>query len=105
MRKRTIIILGLALLVIAVGLTLVLGGAFQGGTVVDAVRVRLGDLEVTLPATGTFETSGVDLAFEIPGRLVEVHVGEGTVVKRGALLASLEASDLRALAEQAEAAA
>jgi RND family efflux transporter MFP subunit len=105
MRRRTIIILGLALLVIAVGLTLVLGGAFRGGTVVDAVRVRLGDLEVTLPATGTFETSGVDLAFEIPGRLVEVRVGEGTAVKRGALLASLEASDLRALAEQAEAAA
>jgi RND family efflux transporter MFP subunit len=105
MRRRTIIIFGLALLAVAVVLTLVLGGAFRAGSVVDAAQVRLGDLEVTLPVTGTFETSSVELAFEIPGRLAEVHVGEGTAVQRGALLATLEASDLHALAEQADAAA
>src|SRR3990170_7974273 len=105
MRKRAIIIVGLSLVAVVIILALALGGVFRTGVGVDAAQVRVGTLEVTLPATGTFETRGVDLTFEIPGRLAEVAVTEGSAVVRGAVLAFLEASDLQAAAEQADAAA
>jgi HlyD family secretion protein len=104
MRKRTTIIAALALVAVAVLVALVIGGAFRTALLVDGAEVRLGDLEATLPATGTFETRGVDVAFEILGRLADVHVTEGDTVARGTLLASLDAADLLAAADQADAA-
>lgn len=104
MPKRTVLILGVALAVLAAVLVLVIRGTFRAGLVVDVARVRLGNLEVILPATGIFETRSVEMAFEIPGRLAEVRVGEGAAVIRGDVLASLEAADLRAAVDQAEAA-
>ena len=105
MRRRTIIIAGLALVAVVIILAMAVGGVFRAGLAVDAAQVRLGTLEVTLPATGTFETRGVDLAFEIPGRLADVRVTEGSAVVRGTVLASLDAAELLAVAEQADAAA
>ena len=105
MRRRAILITVLAVLAVGVILVMAVGGVFRRGLAVDAAQVRLGDLEVTLPATGTFETRGVDLAFEIPGRLADVRVTEGSKVVRGSVLASLDASDLIAAVEQADAAA
>ncbi|HEY6101811.1 MAG TPA: efflux RND transporter periplasmic adaptor subunit [bacterium] len=105
MRRRVVIITGLALITaIAIG-GVIAGRVFRTRPIVDGAQVRLGDLEVTLAATGTFETRGVDLAFEIPGRLADVRVSDGARVTRGTLLASLEASEVRATADQADAAA
>ncbi|MDR7416625.1 MAG: efflux RND transporter periplasmic adaptor subunit [Armatimonadota bacterium] len=72
---------------------------------VDAVRVRRGTLEVTLPAEGFFESPTVDLSFELPGRVRRVLVREGQPVEADDLLALLEDAELRAAAEQATAAA
>src|SRR3990170_2484537 len=105
MRKRAIIITGLALVAVVIVLALTAGGVFRAALAVDAALVRLGTLEVILPVTGTFETRGVDLAFEIPGRLADVQATEGSAVVRGTVLATLDASDLLAAAEQADAAA
>jgi HlyD family secretion protein len=105
MRKRAFIIAGIAIIAFVIVIAMIAGGVFRASPTVDAAQVRLGDLELTLPATGTFETRGVDLAFEIPGRLADVRVSDGARVARGTLLASLEASELRATADQADAAA
>jgi HlyD family secretion protein len=105
MRRRAFIIGVLALIAAIVIVAKVAIGVFRAGPIVDAAQVRLGDLELILAATGTFETGGVDLAFDIPGRLAEVRVSDGARVSRGTPLASLEASELHAGADQADAAA
>ncbi len=69
---------------------------------VEAVRVRRGTLEITLPVTGIFETRTADLAFDGPGRLTAVTVVEGGSVRAGALVAAVEAGELRAGLAQAE---
>ncbi len=72
---------------------------------VDAARVRRGTLEINLPLSGIVESRSVELGFEIPGRLAALHVREGQAVAAGALLASVDDTELRALAAQADAAA
>lgn len=70
---------------------------------IDAARVHRGALEITLPVSGIVETRTVDLGFEIPGRLVGVQVREGDAVVAGLLLATIDDTELRALAAQADA--
>jgi HlyD family secretion protein len=72
---------------------------------VDAARVRRGTLEITLPVNGIVETRSVELGFETPGRLTALSVREGQAVVAGALLATVDDTELRALAVQADAAA
>lgn len=71
---------------------------------VDAARVRRGDLEVVLAITGAFEARAVDLGFSLAGRLAWA-VSEGAAMRRGEVLARLEASELLAAVEQARHAA
>jgi len=104
MRRRAMTIGGFSLVALVVVMAVVARGVFRAGLAVDAAQVRSGDLEITLAATGTFETRGVDMAFEVPGRLADVHASDGAHVTRGTLLASLEASEMRAAADQADAA-
>ena len=105
MRRRALVVTALILLAAVIVVAFALSGRLRTGLAVDAAQVREGSLEVTLAATGTVETRGADLAFEIPGRVAGVHVSEGAAVVRGTVLASLDAADLHAAAEQAEAAA
>ncbi|HXF83050.1 MAG TPA: hypothetical protein VNN19_09895, partial [bacterium] len=73
MARRSVGVVALVAVAFAAALWAALARA--GGAVeVDAVRIRRGDLEVTLPVSGVVETRSVELAFEIPGRLVEVRV-------------------------------
>lgn len=96
----------IVLLVVAgVAAWTLLAGYFRGGQVVDAARIRRGALEVVLPVTGTFETRSVDLSFEIPGRLAQGPVREGSQVRQGDALASIEDQELRAVGAQAQAGA
>jgi HlyD family secretion protein len=48
-------------------------------------------------ASGTVEATQADLGFQIPGRVVEIRVTEGTRVQRGDTLALLERTELEAV--------
>jgi len=72
---------------------------------VEAARITRGPFEITLPVEGIFETQAVELAFEMPGRLAVMEVREGEAVRAGQRLASLDAAELEAAAEQAASAA
>lgn len=104
MSRRIVAIVALVVAAAVVLLWMALAGV--GGAVeVDAVRITRGPLEVTLPVTGIVETRAVELAFELPGRLAEVRVREGDVVRPGQILAALDRAEAAAAAEQAAAAA
>ncbi len=95
--------LGLVLVVLAAvaGLLWSLGLGFpRAPEAVDAVRVRRGDLEVTVPVSGTVEAHVVDLAFQLPGQLRWI-AQEGQQVASGQVLAALEVGELEAEVEQA----
>lgn len=104
-RTRTLAIIALVVIAAIVVLWMALAGSMRGGVEVDAARVRRGPLEVMLPVPGVFETRAVELPFEIPGRIAEVRVREGGLVRRGQVLASLDNTEVQAIAEQAAAAA
>jgi RND family efflux transporter MFP subunit len=98
---RTKLGLLLVLLAAVAGLLWSLGLGFpRQPEGVDAIRVRRGDLEVTLAVTGVVEARTVDLAFEVPGRLGWV-VAEGQRVEAGQVLAALDVAELVQDAEQA----
>jgi HlyD family secretion protein len=69
---------------------------------VEAVQIRRGRLDLTIPVTGIFETRTVEVAFDIPGRLREVAVGEGEAVAAGALIAAVDREEARAAVAQAQ---
>lgn len=104
-RTRTVAIVALVAIAAIVVLWMALAGSMRGGVEVDAARVRRGPLEVMLPVPGIFETRAVELPFEIPGRIADVRVREGAVVRRGEILAALDNTEVQATAEQAAAAA
>jgi len=79
--------------------------ASRGGAEIEAAPVTRGPLEVALPVEGIFETRAVELAFEIPGRLAMVSVREGDAVRTGQRLASLDTTELDAVADQTVSAA
>ncbi|MGK7311304.1 MAG: HlyD family secretion protein [Candidatus Longimicrobiales bacterium M2_2A_002] len=56
-----------------------------------------------IDASGTVEATDADLGFNAPGRIGEIAVREGDEVRRGAVLARLEASELEARKSVAEA--
>lgn len=56
-----------------------------------------------LEASGTVEATEADLGFQVPGKLTEVRVREGARVSRGDTLALLDAAELQAALEAAEA--
>lgn len=56
-----------------------------------------------LSASGTVEATTVDLGFELPGRVLEVHVDEGDAVSAGQELARLDTRELDANADAARA--
>lgn len=52
---------------------------------------------------GVMEATEVDLAFKIAGRIIQLPVGEGQSVSKGALIARLEVNDIMAQIEAAKA--
>jgi HlyD family secretion protein len=79
---------------------------FGGDKIVqhDFVQARTGSITQEVSVTGrVVPASEVQLAFETGGRVDGVYVSVGDVVARGALLASVSASDIRAQLDQAEA--
>ncbi len=68
------------------------------------VHPEAGPATEQLHLTGTLKPEAeVSLGFKVPGRVVEIGVKRGDVVKKGDFLARLDARDLQAQAEQAQA--
>ncbi len=106
--KNKYVLLGLAVLAI-----IVLFFAFKGGSAKsESVTLKRGDFVKTTSVSGKVVASeSVDLSFETGGTVAAVYRKAGDHVARGAVIASLNASDIRAsrdkaaadlLAEQAE---
>lgn len=55
------------------------------------------------PHTGYVECEEVDVASKIPGRIIEIKVKAGDIVKKGDVMAILETNDVKAKVEQAKA--
>ena len=90
MHKKKIIIIA-AVVVLAI-IAAVIFGALRGPRDKDIMELS-GNVEVTQPNVG----------FKIPGRIVELVVDEGGVVKRGDLMAKLDDRELVSLVAQGKA--
>ena len=72
--------------------------------VLRSVKVRQGDLEVKVTATGTVKPyNRVEIKPPIPGRVEEVLVQEGEQVKKGQVLAQMSSTERAALLDAARA--
>jgi HlyD family secretion protein len=88
---KKLAVLGIA--VVAVTAAALVSSRFFGRGDSDGVRV-----------SGNIELTQVDIAFKIPGKLVERAVGEGDPVRRGMVVARLDKEQLLAQRERARAA-
>ena len=72
--------------------------------VLRSVKVERGDLEVHVTATGTVKPyNRVEIKAPIPGRVEEVLVQEGDMVKKGQVLAQMSSTERAALLDAARA--
>ncbi len=72
--------------------------------VLRAVKAQKGDLEVEVTATGTVQPyNRVEIKPPIPGRVEEVLVEEGDMVKKGQVLAQMSSTERAALLDAARA--
>lgn len=75
-----------------------------------AMRVAFGVLLLTGcwkggdPVQGETDATHVDISSKVPGRVDSIFVREGEMVRRGQLLATLDGAEIRARAQQAQAA-
>lgn len=89
---------------LAVGLLLRL--TIFGPATVQATRLAKRDLTAQVYGNGTVEAKIViNIASKITGRLAEVNVDQGDMVRRGQVLAKLDATELQAQTRQAAATA
>ncbi len=89
MNKKKIIIAGI-IVAVAIGIYLVF-----------SLRNHTDDSTMFL--SGNVEITETNVGFKIPGRVVEVFVDEGSVVKQGDALAKLDGAELSSIAAQAKA--
>ena len=106
MRRRTKIIIGIVVLVIAGGLTA--GFVSRRGKDVTPVtfgKVKRQDLTSKVSANGRIDAKRkVDLSANVMGQVVNLAVREGDVVKRGDFLLQIDQKQLAATAQGADAA-
>ena len=106
MRRRTKVIIGIGLLVIAGGLTA--GFVSRRGKDVTPVtfgKVKRQDLTSKVSANGRIDAKRkVDLSANVMGQVVNLAVREGDVVKRGDFLLQIDQKQLAASAQSADAA-
>ncbi len=72
-----------------------LGLALLGSTFPAGCRWWKRDDADRIVLSGNIELTQVDIAFKMPGRLIELAVEEGTEVQKGTLLARLDADQLQ----------
>jgi HlyD family secretion protein len=99
-KKRKYLVWPLALLIVAVLLRMTLLAPPK----VTVVKVERRDLTAQVYGNGTVEAKVVvGVSSKITGRIVELYADQGDQVKRGQLLARLEATDFIQLQRQSEA--
>ncbi|MCL6519421.1 MAG: efflux RND transporter periplasmic adaptor subunit [Armatimonadetes bacterium] len=101
-KKKTIRPLSIVIILIILGVIIYL--AIPRPTLVDAVRVRRGDLMAELSTTGVVESEMSDIAPKIIARVSELLVQEDQLVRRGQVLAVLDRSELEAQVREARSA-
>ena len=73
-------------------------------TIYEAVKVTRGDLAVTVVATGTVQPENrLEIKSPVAGRVEEVLIKEGQVVKKGQILAWMSSTERAALMDSARA--
>lgn len=106
MRRRTKIIIGVVVLIIAGGLTA--GFVSQRGKDVTPVtfgKVKRQDLTSKVSANGRIDAKRkVDLSANVMGQVINLAVREGDVVKKGDFLLQIDQKQLAATAQGADAA-
>jgi HlyD family secretion protein len=93
--KKILTIVGVALVGAAViGANLWYARDTSPGVTVEAIKVR--DLEAIVSASGKIQPKRlVNISAETPGRVVELAVNEGDIVKRGQFLLQIDPKSLR----------
>ena len=100
MSRRSILLLATLVVLIAAAFAWWITRA----PLVQAVRVQMAPLVRTLQFSGRVATSSrVDLGSTLTGRVVQVTVLEGALVRQGEVLVRLESDELRAALQQAQA--
>ena len=70
---------------------------------IQTIEVKTGDVKSIISASGTLEgTDSADLKFKISGKLNQITVKSGELVKKGQLIASLDTRDLLIDLQQAQ---
>jgi HlyD family secretion protein len=101
--RRALVSLGVAGVLVGTGWAYRAAQAKKPPTYVLA-RVEARDLKTTVTATGALEAvTSIDLGAEVTGRVTEIYVEENQVVRRGQVLARLDADELQASVAQAAA--
>ena len=93
-RKQKIV--GLVVLVAALA-AIGLWSASRSSTQFEVTPVARGNIEATVTAIGTLQPmSSVEVGAQVSGQVLKLHVQPGDVVKKGQLLAEIDASVLQA---------
>lgn len=92
-KKKNILFLFVGIITLSV---LIFGGYFYRN------QAALSKEKDSLTATGTIEATSVISSFKVPGRIDSLLVDEGSQVKKGDLLATLETTELEAKLSQAK---
>src|SRR5215211_3704941 len=102
---------GMKIGLIVVGLTLVAGGAAayqinkkkHAGTEVRLEKVTRRDLVASVTASGKIEAkTSVDISADITGRIIDIAVREGDLVKRGQFLLQIDPAQYQAAVARAQ---
>ena len=100
MKKKTIIILAVIAVLVIVAV-LALGSRGEKGIKVTLDKVKRTDLTSIISASGEIKPKkNINISALIPGRIVKIGVKEGDVVKAGAFLLKLDATQYEANAER-----
>ena len=101
---RWVVLAALFALVAFVGVRCVISRMHPPAPHFETVEAAVGDLSVTVTATGTIEAlSTVDVGAEVSGRLLKVHVDYNDRVEIGQVLAEIDPEQYQAAVEEARA--
>jgi len=104
MKRKRLIIGGIIIGVVVLGGGAMLRGRGDKGVTVRLETVARRDLVSTVTASGKIQPkSKVDVSSDITGRIIELRVKEGDIVKRGDLLLRIDPSTFEASVARSEA--
>jgi len=104
MKKKALIIAGVAVLAIVVILLLKPLGKKETSVTFDTVKVEKGLITNTVTATGTIEAiTTVEVGTQVSGIIEDIYVDFNDIVKEGQVLAQLDETALRAQLDQNQA--